>query len=109
MFKALRALSDSLSDEDRRDFMQGRARVSLDYLISKLEGRPGLLKTSAALRKSGELKGFVPEDEVNVDCSLDALAKIVITDMKALSGFLPEDDLVVALNKLCDSVLNGVN
>ena len=107
MFKALRGLSDSLPEEERRGFLQSRTRVSLDYLISKLEGRPGLLKTSAALRKSGELLDFVQEEDVNTDYSLDELAKIVVTDMKALSGFLEEDDLVIALNNLADNFLNG--
>ena len=107
MFKALRVLSDSLPQEERRAFMQSRTRVSLDYLISKLEGRPGLIKTAAALRKSGELADCVPEDSVKTDYALDELAKIVVTDMKALSGCLEEDDLVAALTSLADSVLNG--
>ena len=107
MFKALRALSDSLPEAERREFLQSRARVSLDYLISKLEGRPGLLKMSAALRKSGELPDCVQEEDVNTDYTLDELAKIVVTDMKALSGSLEEDDLVVALNKLADSFLES--
>ena len=107
MFKALRALSESLPPEDRREFLQSRTRVSLDYLISKLEGRPGLLKTSAALRKSGELSDCVKEEDVDTDYTFDELARIVVTDMKALSGFLEEDDLVVALNKLADNFLNG--
>ena len=87
--------------------MQSRTRLSLDYLISSLEGRVGLLKTSVALRKSGVLEDAVPEEAVNTDYSMDELAKIVITDMKALSGKLEEDDLVVALNSLADSVLSG--
>lgn len=107
MFKALRALSESLPPEDRREFLQSRTRVSLDYLISKLEGRPGLLKTSAALRKSGELSDCVKEEDVDTDYTFDELARIVVTDMKALSGFLEEDDLVIALNKLADNFLNG--
>ena len=106
MFKSLRALSESLPEAQRREFLQSRTRVTLDYLISKLEGRPGLIKTSAALRKSGALADCVKEEDVKTDYSQDELAKIVVTDMKALSGYLEEDDLVIALNKLADSVLN---
>ncbi len=107
MFKTLRSLSESLPETQRHAFMQSRTRLSLDYLISNLEGNPGLLKTSSALRKSGILTDTVAEEDVKTDYPLDELAKIVITDMKALSGFLEEDDLVIALNNLADSVLNS--
>jgi tetratricopeptide (TPR) repeat protein len=107
LFKTLRALSESLPENERKEFLQSRTRVTLDYLIAKLEGRPGLLKTSHALRKSGALTDYVQEEDVNTDYSQDELARIVVTDMKALAGFLEEDDLVVALNKLADSFLAG--
>ena len=87
--------------------MQSRTRVTLDYLISKLEGRPGLLETSKALRKSGALVDYVKEEDVDTDYTQDELARIVVTDMKALAGFLEEDDLVIALNKVADAFLNG--
>lgn len=107
LFKTLRDLSESLPEQDRKGFMQSRTRVTLDYLISKLEGRPGLLETSKALRKSGALLDYVQEEDVDTDYSQDELARIVVTDMKALAGFLEEDDLVIALNKVADSFLNG--
>ncbi len=107
LFKTLRALSESLPESERKEFLQSRTRVTLDYLISKLEGRPGLLKTSHALRKSGALSDFVQEEDVNTDYSQDELARIVVTDMKALAGFLEEDDLVIALNKLADNFLGS--
>lgn len=107
LFKTLRSLSESLPESERKEFLQSRTRVTLDYLISKLEGRPGLLKTSHALRKSGALSDYVKEEDVSADYSQDELARIVVTDMKALAGFLEEDDLVVALNKLADNFLGS--
>ncbi|MEE3410435.1 MAG: tetratricopeptide repeat protein [Treponema sp.] len=107
LFKTLRSLSESLPESERKEFLQSRTRVTLDYLISKLEGRPGLLKTSHALRKSGALSDYVKEEDVSADYSQDELARIVVTDMKALAGFLEEDDLVVALNKLADNFLDS--
>lgn len=107
LFKTLRDLSESLPENERKVFLQSRTRVTLDYLIAKLEGRPGLLKTSHALRKSGALTDYVQEKDVNTDYSQDELARIVVTDMKALAGFLEEDDLVIALNKVADSFLAG--
>lgn len=107
LFKTLRSLSESLPENDKKEFLQSRTRVMLDYLISKLEGRPGLLQTSKALRKSGALVDYVQEEDVDTNYSQDELARIVVTDMKALAGFLEEDDLVIALNKLADNFLNG--
>ncbi|MBQ6029624.1 MAG: hypothetical protein IJL24_08900, partial [Treponema sp.] len=107
LFKTLRSLSESLPENDKKEFLQSRTRVMLDYLISKLEGRPGLLKTSKALRKSGALVDYVQEEDVDTNYSQDELARIVVTDMKALSGFLEEDDLVIALNKLADNFLGS--
>ncbi len=107
LFKTLRALSESLPPKEKKDFMQSRARVTLDYLISTLEGEPGLLKTSSALRKSGVLTDISSEAAPETDCPVDELLKTVVSDMKTLSQDLEEEDLSIALGKLADEILEN--
>lgn len=105
LFKTLRALSESLPPDEKKEFLQSRTRVTLEYLISALEGEPGLLKTSVALRKSGVLTGIVPENASATNRSIEELLKTVVGDMKSLSKDLEEEDLSFALAKLADEVL----
>ncbi len=105
LFKTLRALSESLPPDEKKDFLQSRTRVTLEYLISVFEGEPGLLKTSIALRKSGVLPDVVSESACDESRSLKELLETVIGDMKTLSQDLEEEDLSIALTKLADEVL----
>lgn len=105
LFKTLLALSESLPSEKKKEFMQSRARVSLEYVIATLEGEPGLLKTSSALRKSGALANVASEEVPDADCSTGELLETVVGDMKTLSQNLEEKDLSIALTKLADGIL----
>lgn len=105
LFKTLLALSESLPSEKKKEFMQSRARVSLEYVIATLEGEPGLLKTSSALRKSGALTNVASEEVPDADCSTGELLETVVGDMKTLSQNLEEKDLSIALTKLADGIL----
>lgn len=105
LFKTLLALSESLPSEKKKEFMQSRARVSLEYVIATLEGEPGLLKTSSALRKSGALANVASEEVPDADCTTGELLETVVGDMKTLSQNLEEKDLSIALTKLADGIL----
>ena len=105
LFKTLLALSESLPPKEKQEFMQSRVRVTLEYLISTLEGEPGLLKTSSALRKSGVLTDMASEEVSDADCPMDELLETVLGDMKSLSQDLEEGDLSIALGKLADEIL----
>lgn len=105
LFKTLLALSESLPPKEKQEFMQSRVRVTLEYLISTLEGEPGLLKTSSALRKSGVLTDMASEEVSDADCPMDELLETVLGDMKSLSQDLEEEDLSIALGKLADEIL----
>ena len=105
LFKTLLALSESLPSEKKKEFMQSRARVSLEYVIATLEGEPGLLKTSSALRKSGALANVASEEVPDADCSTGELLETVVGDLKTLSQNLAEKDLSIALTKLADGIL----
>lgn len=105
LFRTLLALSESLPPKEKKEFKQSRARVTLEYLISMLEGEPGLLKTSSALRKSGVLTDMASEDVPDEHCSTEELLETVVGDMKSLSQDLEEEDLSIALVKLADGIL----
>lgn len=105
LFKTLLALSESLPPKAKKEFMQSRERVTLEYLISTLEGEPGLLKTSSALRKSGALTGVASEETSGEDRPMGELLETVVGDMKSLSQDLEEEDLSIALGNLADGIL----
>lgn len=105
LFKTLLALSESLPPKAKKEFMQSRERVTLEYLISTLEGEPGLLKTSSALRKSDALTDIASEETSGSDRPMGELLETVVGDMKSLSQDLEEEDLSIALGKLADGIL----
>ena len=105
LFKTLLALSESLPPKAKKEFMQSRERVTLEYLISTLEGEPGLLKTSSALRKSGALTDVASEETPGEERPMGELLETVVGDMKSLSQDLEEEDLSIALGKLADEIL----
>ncbi|MDE6718755.1 MAG: hypothetical protein K2J68_02745 [Treponemataceae bacterium] len=105
LFKTLLALSESLPPKAKKEFMQSRERVTLEYLISTLEGEPGLLKTSSALRKSGALTDIASEEMPGEERPMGELLETVVGDMKSLSQDLEEKDLSIALGKLADGIL----
>ena len=55
MFKKLRLLCDYLPETEKDTFQSCRNRMLIDYIISKLSGKPGLLITAQSLIKSGIL------------------------------------------------------
>ena len=77
---------------------------SLDFLIAKLSGKPGLLKTSNSLRKSGffekqdESISEITEEIQNL--SKPELIKKVIGDMKLLTENLDDKELAEGLRKI---------
>lgn len=102
MFKTLRKMIDFLPDLEKQEFMSSKNRLLLDYVISKLSGKPGLYATSKALHKSGiihdnpALKG---SDNEGID-----LVKEVLENLRRLSGNLEDETLRIALNREGDEL-----
>lgn len=100
LFKSLRALGESLPENEKHNFLQSKNRMRMDYVIGKLSGNKGLLTTSQNLRDSGKLSTYVREEEVPVNYKGKRLAYDVLQNIKSLSENLNDEDLVIGLDKI---------
>ena len=109
MFRKLLSLSEYLPDDEKEKFRSGKQRMQMEYLISKMSGKPGLLKTSQSLRKAGVL-GEVADNlhsGENGNVSNQEI-KDVIGIMKKLSASLDDKNLAKALCSSADNVLEKI-
>ena len=107
LFKSLRALGESLPEESRHSFLQSKNRMRMDYIIGRLSGNKGLLKTSQSLRDSGTLSKFVREEEVPLNYKGKRLAFDVLNNVKELTRHLNDADLSYGLEKIIANVVKG--
>ncbi|MGP1369399.1 MAG: tetratricopeptide repeat protein [Treponema sp.] len=109
LFKRLRAMGDILPEEKKYDFLCSHARLLLDYLIARLSGKPGLLITSKALRKTDVMHGMLdevsPEDEKLYGREL--ILK-VFADLQRLLPYLPDDNLSKALMNESETLIDRI-
>ncbi|MGP1457924.1 MAG: tetratricopeptide repeat protein [Treponema sp.] len=107
LFEKLRAIGDVLPEEQKQAFLCSRARLLLDYLISKLSGKPGLLVTSNALRKTDVLSSMISDISEDTD-ELDgkALVSKVFADLRKLLPYLPDQTLSQSLRNESDKVVD---
>lgn len=103
MFKSLRKMLEYLPDTKREEFLSSENRVLLDYIISKLAGRPGLYATVQGLFNSGiihENPALKGSDNNGVE-----LTKEVFANLRRLSDCLDDETLRIALNSKSDELL----
>ena len=108
MFKKLISLSDYLPEDEKEKFRTGKQRMQMEYLISKMSGKPGLLKTSQSLRKTGvlgEVDAVTSDESGNIS---NQSIKDVIGIMKKLSADLEDKNLAKALCSSADNVLEKI-
>ena len=79
----------------------------MDYIIERMSGKPGLIKTVENLLKSGILDSIENSSDYDTCENLSGkeLAYKVITDLKRLTVNLPDQNLAKALNESADDVL----
>lgn len=107
LFKQLRELGGNLPDESKQQFMTSKTRLLLDFLIARLSGRPGLLRTSKSLRKSGIIDEIIEESSENDDASVSERAEKVIMQMRALAKDLPDKTMAQGLLEISDSIVKN--
>ena len=105
LFKQLREMGDSLPDENKRQFLLSKTRLLLDFLIARLSGKPGLLKTSKSLRKSGIIDNLIEETEEENDIPVTELTEKVLVKMQELAKNLPDQTMAQGLLNLSDEVI----
>ena len=110
LFKRLRTLSNFLPEREKNSFDCCRMRMVIEYIISKMSGKPGLLITAESLIKSGVLGDEYNkqlEDSSDEELSND-LIQHVIKDMKKLAQGLEDKYLCTALCVSADGILEQI-
>ena len=110
LLKHLKVLCEYLPNDEKIAFASGRIRMLIDYLLSKMSGRPGLLLTTESLLKSGILGEEYRvqlisecEDELN-----NEMIRRVLIYMKKLSESLEDFGLASALRACADGTLEKI-
>ncbi|MCR5436633.1 MAG: tetratricopeptide repeat protein [Treponema sp.] len=100
LFKKLLSLSEYLPEDKKDGFKQGKTRMQMEYLISKMSGKPGLLKTVMSLS--------APESNENAQTGeySEEILRSVLQTMKNLSQSLEDKSLSKSLCDCVDSVLS---
>lgn len=101
LFKKLRALIEYLPAEQKDEFLQSNTRLQLDYIISRLSGRRGLLAAADILRK----KNKISETEGSVTDSGRALLVSVLCNSLKLVRNLPDRNMAGALSEKIEDIL----
>ena len=109
LFKKLLELCQYLPEEEKVTFMTSPVRMEIEYLIAKMSGTPGLLKTAQSLKKSGILgeEDSIPDAEKPFVVTNHELRK-VFKYMKELSEGLDDSYLADAMCNRIDNVLERI-
>ncbi len=108
LLKKLLELCEYLPEQEKKDFMSSPVRMKIEYLISKLSGQPGLLKTALSLKKSGILgEEGLPSAQKDFSVTNHELRK-VFKCMKSLSNELEDEYLADAMCNRIDNVLEKI-
>lgn len=93
LLQKLKNLSDYLPQEKKQSFMESKARLQLDYLISRLSGQKGLLAVAQEIRENLhiEIQNIIGKDGLE-------LVKDVLQNSSALLNALEDRNLAAALN-----------
>lgn len=116
LFKKLLSMSEYLPEDEKEDFLSGKPRMQMEYLVAKLSGKPGLLKTAKSLIKSGVLgeeyslpeESALSENQVYDNGISNNLIRSVIKTMERLSINLDDKYLSRALCVFADNVLEQI-
>ncbi len=101
LFKKLREICENLPEPQRTEFLESKTRVVLDYLISRLSGKKGLLKTIDAMNdllKLPQVQDIMIEDEREASA-------VLVKKMEEVTGDLTDPTLTKALSDLCEDLL----
>ncbi len=100
LFKKLLSLCEFLPEDKKEDFMYGKQRMQMEYLISRLSGKPGLLRTILSASKQTDISNTEEAVENN-----DNQIRQVFETMKKLSQSLEDTYLSKALCNCVDEIL----
>ena len=105
MLRQLRSLADYLPADKKALFMQGENRLRLEWVISRLEGKPGLMAVAEAWRKDFDLEKPFSEPEEAKDMHGLPLVKYVLEYMRNIIGALDDVYLAACLGNKVEDLL----
>ena len=109
LFKKLLDLCEFLPEDIKKEFLTSKVRLQIEYVIAKMSGKPGLLKTAHSLLKSGVISdsyvATTSEEEMNVT---NEVLFNLIDYTKKLSEDLEDKTLAEGLQTYADSVLEQI-
>lgn len=109
LFKKLKVLISYLPEEERKSFTSCKMRLLMEYLISKMSGKPGLLNTSIALLKSGILgDDFKYQLETKKEDISNEMIKKVLESIKNLAIYLEDKELLEIIQISIDTLLERI-
>ena len=109
LLKKLLELCEYLPEDEKAEFMSSPIRMKMEYLIARLSGEPGLLKTALSLKKAGVLgeENVVFQPQKTFSVTNHELRK-VFKCMKNLSDSLDDTYLADAMCNRIDNVLEKI-
>lgn len=106
-FKRLRQFGEQLPFEQRAKFLAGRVRLLLDYIIARLSGRPGLLRTASEVRRQNNIQENDMQIAINGNNRMDIVN--VLKDMENLTFYLEDKNLSKALIVVAEEVVDKLS
>lgn len=105
LFHEMKRLCEFLPKAKREGFYAGMKRMQMDYIISKLSGKPGLMTVAESLRDKGLVS--VPDEKYDIVERFDepAVSARVIGLMRPLVQQLPDKDDALSLDGSLRNVL----
>lgn len=107
LFKRLRQFGEQLPFEQRAKFLAGRVRLLLDYIIARLSGRPGLLRTASEVRRQNNIQENDMQIAINGNNRRDIVN--VLKDMENLTFYLEDKNLSKALIVVVEEVVDKLS
>lgn len=107
LFKRLRQFGEQLPFEQRAKFLAGRVRLLLDYIIARLSGRPGLLRTASEVRRQNNIQENDMQIAINGNNRRDIVN--VLKDMENLAFYLEDKNLSKALIVVAEEVVDKLS
>ena len=105
LFHEMKRLCEFLPKEKREGFHAGMKRMQMDYIISKLSGKPGLMTVAESLRDKGLVS--VPDEKYDIVERFDepAVSARVIGLMRPLVQQMPDKNDALSLDGSLRNVL----
>ena len=109
LFKKLLELCQYLPEDEKIAFMTSPVRMEIEYLIAKMSGTPGLLKTAMSLKKAGILgESDIVYDPTKPFSVTNHELRKVLKYMKELSEGLEDTSLSDAMCNRIDNILERI-